>query len=395
MDISKLIDYSNTLAKTAVDSFNDLPDPSTVEVPELPKYEEVIFKAKTLAEYNMNTETTPDGKPVYDMGNVMANPINTDFRKIVADSVAEQESKSSGGYQAVNTATQALGKYQILESNLNPNIPNNWAKEALGRNVTRQEFLDSPEIQDKIYQYKYMSYYDEAKNKGLNDNDAIRFASASWYSSKNNNRIKDGQYVDLDTDFNKQAGNAPSIKEYSLSILQKVNSKLAKPAIPQLRYTPQDSKDALAYINDNSTKDLLDLHYQMEKQGGVDVDNYGFNGIKNQCVDYVRYYSSKIGKPIGTGSWTASGYTTTESGKNDMMTHWNLVNDFKQIKAGDIFTQSPAQAGSDAGHIGIALTNPDKDGNFYVSHQNAKGFEGKVSTARYNIKALNGVWSPR
>lgn len=73
----------------------------------------------------------------------------------VLDGLANNESKGSGGYQAIGTAVvnnsvyqnqRALGRYQVMPGNLPQ-----WSQEAgFPRAVTPQEFLNSPQIQDMI-----------------------------------------------------------------------------------------------------------------------------------------------------------------------------------------------------------------------------------------------------
>lgn len=62
-------------------------------------------------------------------------------------------------YRAVTNAGKgrvALGKYQILNTNLK-----SWSKEAIGREVTRSEFLTDPELQEQIAKYKMQQYLDQ------------------------------------------------------------------------------------------------------------------------------------------------------------------------------------------------------------------------------------------
>lgn len=47
----------------------------------------------------------------------------------------------------------ALGAYQIMDFNLKK-----WSMEALGREVSEQEFLNSPYLQDVIFEYKFKQY---------------------------------------------------------------------------------------------------------------------------------------------------------------------------------------------------------------------------------------------
>jgi hypothetical protein len=47
----------------------------------------------------------------------------------------------------------ALGAYQILDTNLP-----SWSKAAVGRVVSRSEFLSSPGLQDKIFRHRFSKY---------------------------------------------------------------------------------------------------------------------------------------------------------------------------------------------------------------------------------------------
>lgn len=74
------------------------------------------------------------------------------YRSAIADI------ESGGRYDAVNSNTnsklgRAMGKYQIMEANIGP-----WSREALGREVTPDEFLKNPEIQDAVFDHKFGGY---------------------------------------------------------------------------------------------------------------------------------------------------------------------------------------------------------------------------------------------
>lgn len=71
-----------------------------------------------------------------------------------SDAIAGIESKGSGDYAAVGPRHpkmgRALGRYQVMEANIGP-----WSREALGREVSADEFMASPEIQDAIFNHKF------------------------------------------------------------------------------------------------------------------------------------------------------------------------------------------------------------------------------------------------
>lgn len=63
---------------------------------------------------------------------------------------------------------QAYGKFQIMGQNIGP-----WSKEILGREVTPQEFLANPQIQDAIFQGKFQQYVDRFGPEG---------AAQAWFA---------------------------------------------------------------------------------------------------------------------------------------------------------------------------------------------------------------------
>ena len=89
------------------------------------------------------------------------NGLNNGFKSgadITKIAKAIGQFESGGRYNAVGPDTgkgnKALGKYQVMASN----VPS-WTKEALGKSLTPQQFLNSPEAQDAVAQYKMNQYY--------------------------------------------------------------------------------------------------------------------------------------------------------------------------------------------------------------------------------------------
>ena len=65
--------------------------------------------------------------------------------------------ESGGRYDAIGPTHprlgRALGKYQVMEANIGP-----WSREVLGREVSADEFLSNPAIQDAIFDGKFNQY---------------------------------------------------------------------------------------------------------------------------------------------------------------------------------------------------------------------------------------------
>lgn len=88
------------------------------------------------------------------------------------NAIASIESAGSGDYQAVGPTNsklgRALGRYQIMEANIGP-----WSREALGREVTPDEFLANPELQDAIFDHKFGGYVEQYGPEG---------AAQAWFA---------------------------------------------------------------------------------------------------------------------------------------------------------------------------------------------------------------------
>lgn len=92
--------------------------------------------------------------------------------------------ESGGNYQAVNSSSGAAGRYQIMPGNFVGK--GGWDVEALGRNVSLQQFMKNPRIQDRIAQHKLREYYHQYGARG---------AAQAWYGGPGavgNNNISGG-----------------------------------------------------------------------------------------------------------------------------------------------------------------------------------------------------------
>lgn len=110
--------------------------------------------------------------------------------------------QESGGRYAATNPSGASGAYQILRSNFEGS-GRGWDREALGRDVSYNEFMNSPAIQDAIAKYKLGQYL---KSRGMAG------AAATWYGG-------DWGYKHM-YDKKPQAG-YPSMYEYVMSILNR------------------------------------------------------------------------------------------------------------------------------------------------------------------------------
>ncbi|MCB5205007.1 hypothetical protein LH464_21305 [Neorhizobium sp. T786] len=100
-------------------------------------------------------QPTQAGPPVVPVQR--GNLASTDQMGQYRNAIASIESKGSGDYAAVGPTHpkmgRALGRYQIMETNIGP-----WSQEVLGRQVTPDEFMANPQLQDAIFDGKFGSY---------------------------------------------------------------------------------------------------------------------------------------------------------------------------------------------------------------------------------------------
>lgn len=110
--------------------------------------------------------------------------------------------QESGGRYGATNPSGASGAYQILRSNFEQK-GSGWDREALGRDVSYNEFMGSPAIQDAIARYKLGQYL---KSRGMAG------AAATWYGG-------DWGYKNMHS---KTPQNGyPSMYEYVMSILNR------------------------------------------------------------------------------------------------------------------------------------------------------------------------------
>lgn len=127
----------------------------------------------------------------------------SDFNSLVS-SIGSKE--SSNNYGAVNRQSGAMGKYQIMPSNI-IGSGRGWDYEALGRDITTSQFMHSPEIQEQIARYKLQQYYNKYGPAG---------AAIAWYAGPGAaSKYQNTGYVSG----GKQAGGYPSVNAYMQAIL--------------------------------------------------------------------------------------------------------------------------------------------------------------------------------
>lgn len=96
-------------------------------------------------------------------------------RSPYADAIASVESAGSGDYSALGPVTKsgdrAYGRYQVMGSNIGP-----WTEKYLGRRMTPEEFVASPEAQDAVFNGEFGGYVQKYGNP--------QDAASMWFSGR-------------------------------------------------------------------------------------------------------------------------------------------------------------------------------------------------------------------
>lgn len=111
--------------------------------------------------------------------------------------------ESGGNYGAVNSGSGALGAYQVMPFNITGT--GGWDMEALGRNISTQQFLQNRQLQNAIARYKFGKYMEQYGVKG---------ALSAWYSG-DPNRWKDDSGV----------SSGPSVHDYVMQVLSHLRGR--------------------------------------------------------------------------------------------------------------------------------------------------------------------------
>lgn len=128
-----------------------------------------------------------------------------DNAKAFINAISGQE--SGGSYGVVNRDSGALGKYQVMPSNIAGS--GGWDKEALGYNISTAQYLASPELQEQLAGFKLKQYYDKYGAAG---------AAVAWYAGPG----AADKYVRSGHISTSSEGNYPTQYAYVQSVLRRM-----------------------------------------------------------------------------------------------------------------------------------------------------------------------------
>jgi hypothetical protein len=175
--------------------------------------------------------------------------------------------ESGYNYKAVNPHSGALGIAQVMPDN----IPS-WSREALGYQITDNQFLNSPDLQLKIIDYKLNQYYQQAiAASGGNLDIAVRRVASAWYSGNPN------KYNSTTPEYTNGV-QYPSIANYTLSVLGKFQQAYGGGSVG-----PTGS---------------VGIEVTPIKEGPIGVVEIGVTPIDDPILGVERAFSHSIEKPF-------------------------------------------------------------------------------------------------
>jgi len=116
--------------------------------------------------------------------------------------------ESGGNFRAINPDSGALGYGQVMPEN----VPS-WSREALGYELSREEFLANPDLQLVVVNYKLTQYWQDALAATGGDKEkAVRMVASRWYSGR-------ADWYDSKSPQFYNGTEYPSIDQYTRSVL--------------------------------------------------------------------------------------------------------------------------------------------------------------------------------
>ena len=239
----------------------------------------------------------------------------------VLDAIALKESAGSGDYKALGPVVpsglykgqKALGRYGVMPGNLPE-----WSKAAVGRVVSSQEFLNSPELQDQIagFQFlknkqKYGTWEDAASvwftgkpaSQGASSKDVLGTTGAGYVQSFRDNLAKVVGFTGGATG-NKYTSVAQSIIDQKSSIenyeskdrvaIQNEVARLKSLTAGQITPALQPLVDKLTTLNTISNDPYLKTAVGTNTFGRTSFSNFATGGKDNFLAEVANILDTQV-----------------------------------------------------------------------------------------------------
>jgi tape measure domain-containing protein len=219
--------------------------------------------------------------------------------------------ESNTNFKAVNPDSGALGYGQVMPANVK-----SWTKQALGRSLTPDQFLNDSLAQVEVINYKLNEYLQKELKQGFDLDTAVRRVASTWYSGQ------PGKYNDTKAQ-SYNGGKYPSIDSYTKDILTRFKSeggggtKTSSLLPDQVNFgrvfggklpteKPTAGTKILARRSGQKTDSGMELiSYSLLKNGEV-IDSFtnGYSGVSSkQIFDQKSNHIAKSLTPLPDGNW--------------------------------------------------------------------------------------------
>jgi hypothetical protein len=206
--------------------------------------------------------------------------------------------ESSGRYDATGPllpgGRQAIGRYGIMAEN----IPQ-WSREALGREISREEFANSPQLQDAIFDHRFGKYVDKYGPAG---------ASKAWFAGEkgmNNPNARDAlgtSVAGYESKFNRAMGIPSQDREQLAAMAGGQDRPQSASSMLMDKYAPQPQGQDMSAAR----KRAIALGMAMVSGGGGSGFADGGAIYKNAGGGFAMPWERpKSGLPYGGGAFGA------------------------------------------------------------------------------------------
>jgi len=248
-----------------------------------------------------------------------AAPATSAEQSPFAGAISSIESGSQGGnYKLVGPVTRtgdrALGRYQVMGANIGP-----WSEEILGRRITPQEFMASPEIQDTIFNGKFGQYAQKYGPEG---------AAKAWFAGEggmNNPNARDVLGTSVSSyanKFNRALGSTDVSAQSKPAKNWWDDAPLATEAPKQDAPAPSDGTQLEAGANGGPKRLVMDMTPKKPDAGYIDAAARGFgsgitgnftdeiSGLQGAAPGIIKDYGGPVTKSIAGAARLAAHYLT-------------------------------------------------------------------------------------
>lgn len=260
--------------------------------------------------------------------------------------------ESGGKYDVLGPETKgdrAYGKYQIMGNN----IPQ-WSQEALGKQLTPEQFLSDPQAQDAIFKQKFGSYADKYGPEG---------AAKAWFAGEggmNNPNAKDAlgtSVSDYASKFTNALGSAQPPQQMAQNDPKARIAQMLSDPNPRVREMGQGMASKLLenqLKGSEPTNDIKEFEYSKIHpefdQRQIELKRAGATNVNNMLPSGEKAYDAEQGK-----TYSNTFTDMQKAGRDSIAATSNLNKMDELINDPNFYSGSGGEAVTAAKNLAVSL----------------------------------------